>query len=107
MAAWLRAILAATIAEATRRFYQHPPEHARSLERALEESAGRLEAWLARDESTPSQKAARSEQLILLAEALAELPANQRTALELHHFQGLSVAETARRMERTLASVTG
>jgi RNA polymerase sigma-70 factor (ECF subfamily) len=107
MAAWLRAILATTLAEATRRFYRHPPERARSLERALEESAGRMEAWLAHDESTPSQKAVRTERMILLAEALALLPADQRTALELHHFQGLSVAETARRMERTLASVTG
>ena len=54
MAAWLRTILAATLAQASRRFYRHPPEHARSLERALEESAGRLEAWLTGDESTPS-----------------------------------------------------
>ena len=73
MAAWLRAILATTLAEATRRFYRHPPERAQSLERAIEESAGRLEAWLAHDESTPSQKAVRTERIILLAEALALL----------------------------------
>jgi RNA polymerase sigma-70 factor, ECF subfamily len=107
MAAWLRAILATTLAQAARRYYRNPPEQARSLEKALEESAGRLEAWLSRDDSTPGRKAERAEQLLLLAEALASLPADQRTALELHHFQGLTVAETARRMERTIASVTG
>ncbi len=48
MAAWLRAILANTLAQASRRFYGLKAERARSLEKAIEESSARLEAWLAR-----------------------------------------------------------
>ena len=61
---------------------------------------------MAGNESTPSQKAVKAEQLFILAKAMAALADNQRTALELHHLQGLSVSEAARRMEKTVASVT-
>jgi RNA polymerase sigma-70 factor, ECF subfamily len=74
---------------------------------ALDESSARLEAYLDRHDSTPSRKAERAEQVMLLVAALAELPDDQRTALELHHLQGLTVPEVARRMEKTVASVTG
>ena len=106
MAAWLRAILASTLAQAARWFYRNSPERARSLDYAIEESSTRLESWLTQDDSTPSRKAVKAEQLLILAEALAGLPENQRTAVELHHLQGHSVAEAARRMEKTVASVT-
>ena len=101
------AILASTLAQATRRFFRHSAERARSLEDAIGESSARLESWLARDESTPGRKAARAEELLLLAVALASLPEDQRTAIELHHFQGLSVPEVAQQMNKTVASVTG
>jgi RNA polymerase sigma-70 factor, ECF subfamily len=107
LAAWLRAILASVLAQAARRFYHNEPERARSLDRAIEQSSARLESWLAEDQSTPSQKAVRAEQLGTLSRALAQLPDDQRTAIELHHFQGLSVPESARRMNKTVASVTG
>jgi RNA polymerase sigma-70 factor (ECF subfamily) len=107
LAAWLRAILASTLAQASRRFYGLKAEHARSLERSMEESSARLEAWLARDESTPGQKAVRAEELRRLVAALASLPEDQRSAIELHHLEGLSVPEVARRMDKTVASVTG
>ncbi len=106
LAAWLRTILANHLARTIRRFDRQPAERPRSLEEGVEESSARLESWLARAESTPSQKAVKAEQLLILAEALAALPENQRTAVELHHLQGLSVAEAARRMEKTVASVT-
>ena len=73
----------------------------------MEESSARLEAWLAQDDSTPGQKAAKAEDLRLLAAALASLPGDQRNAIELHHLQGLTVPEVARQMKRTVASVTG
>ena len=42
-----------------------------------------------------------------LAEALSQLPATQRDALLLRHFQGLPLAEIARQMDCTVAAVTG
>ena len=42
-----------------------------------------------------------------LVAALAGLPDEQCTVIELHHLQGLTVPEVARRMEKTVASVTG
>ena len=107
LAAWLRVIMANTLAKASRRFYGLKAERAGSLEKAIEQSSARLEAWLARDDSTPGQKAAKAEELRLLATALAGLPEDQRTAIELHHLQGLTVPEAARRMNKTVASVTG
>ena len=53
----------------------------RSLEEALDESATRLESLLVSEESTPSQKGMRAERLIALADSLATLPEDQRTAL--------------------------
>jgi RNA polymerase sigma-70 factor (ECF subfamily) len=107
LAAWLRVILASTLARASRRFYGFKAERAQSLERSIEESSARLESWLAHDESTPGEKAAKAEDLRLLAAALASLPEEQRGAIELHHLQGLSVPEVARRMNKSVASVSG
>ncbi len=78
LAAWLRVILANTLAQATRWFHRHGAERARSLEKALEESSGRLELWLACEESTAGRETARGEELLLLAAALASLPDEQR-----------------------------
>jgi RNA polymerase sigma-70 factor (ECF subfamily) len=103
--AWLRAILAHLLADAARRCSPGQGSRAQSLERALEESSLRLERWLAADESSPSRGLMRQERLLELAEALARLPEDQRTALELRYLQGLSVAETCRRMGRGTPSV--
>src|SRR5262245_28540477 len=103
--AWLRAILARLLADAARRCGPGQPGRVQSLERALNESSRRLERWLAADESSPSQGLMRQERLLELAEALGRLPEDQRTALELRYLQGLSVAETCRRMGRGTPSV--
>jgi RNA polymerase sigma-70 factor (ECF subfamily) len=107
--AWLRQILANTLAEAARRFGAEARDigRERSLEAQLNESSVRLEAWAAAGQPSPSQHAAREEQLLRLAGALAGLPDDQRRAVELHHLLGLSVAEVGERIGRTRAAVVG
>lgn len=106
-AAWLRQILARTLANAVRDHARARRDVAleRSLEASLADSSARLEAWLVAEQSSPSEQAARNEQLVRLAEALATLPESQREALVLHYCQGWSLAEIAAQVGRTRAAV--
>jgi RNA polymerase sigma-70 factor (ECF subfamily) len=108
-AAWLRRILANTLTDAVRRFGAEARDFNReySLEQSLAESSARLEQWLAAERSSPSEAAVRQEELFRLAEALARLPQDQRTALELMHCQGCSLKEIGERMGRSPTAVGG
>src|SRR5262245_27780211 len=107
--AWLRTILARTTANELCKFRQAKRAVAleRSIEEAVEQSSARLDAWLAADQSSPSELAAGHEQSLRLAEALAKLPEDQRTAVELHHLKELPVAEIAAQLGRTPAAIAG
>lgn len=105
--AWLRAILASQIAMAVRAFGRREGDRVQSLEAALEQSSARLDAWLADDRSAPGDQAERAERVLRLAEALEQLPEDQRTAIELRHLRNLSVPAVAERMGRSTVSVTG
>jgi RNA polymerase sigma-70 factor (ECF subfamily) len=109
LAAWLRRILVNTLADALRAFGGGKRAVAleQSLEAALAESSARLAAVLGRDQSSPSVRAMRAEELSRLAAALARLPADQRTAVELHHLQDWSVAAIAEHLGRSEAAVAG
>ena len=109
LAAWLRQILARNLANALRYYGQARRDLAREqpVEQAVEASSVRLEAFLAADHSSPGQRAERNEQVLRLAEALAELPGAQGEAVTLHYLQGRPLAEIARRLDRTPAAVMG
>jgi RNA polymerase sigma-70 factor (ECF subfamily) len=93
--AWLRTIMANQMADALRKFRRQQGNRERSIEEALEASSARLDAWLAAEQSSPSERIVDQERLLEMAEAMVKLPEDQRTALELRHLQGLSVPAAA------------
>jgi RNA polymerase sigma-70 factor (ECF subfamily) len=108
-AAWLRKALARNLADEIRKLTAARRDAGReeSLQRALEQSSARLNAWLASEQSSPSEQAERHEQVLRLAGALARLPDKQREAVELRHLRGLSLAEVAAELGRSKAAVVG
>jgi RNA polymerase sigma-70 factor (ECF subfamily) len=106
-AGWLRTILANTLADSLRKLAREQGREERLLEAALEESSVRLEHWLQSNEPAPGDHIQRQEQLLRLASALAELPEEQRTAIELRHLQGYSVPDISELTGRSVASVSG
>lgn len=108
--AWLRKILAHTLADLVRQFLAGQKRDVRreqSLEDAVEESSERLRAFLIDGGLPPEVEAEQNERLLWLAEGLVELPEDQREAVRLKHLNGLSVGDIARRMGRTSAAVAG
>ncbi len=108
-AAWLRQILAHNLAHAARDLGRAKRDAARerSLQAELDQSSARLEAWLAAEQSSPSQQAVHNERLLRLADALEALPEPQREALILHYWQGCSLPDIGRELGRSPAAVAG
>ena len=106
--AWLRRVMTNNLTDEVRRFTTaaRDARRERPLDRCIEESSEGFSAGPAAVQSSPSQRVIRKEQLLELAAALELVPQDQRTAVELRHFEGLSVAEIARRMDRTPPAVS-
>jgi RNA polymerase sigma-70 factor (ECF subfamily) len=102
LAAWLRRILKNAMIDALRRQKREP-----AVLSALEQSSARLEASLAVEGSSPSEQAVRHEELEHLAAALAQLPEDQRTAVQLQQIHGHSVQAIAELMGRSKTAVGG
>jgi RNA polymerase sigma-70 factor (ECF subfamily) len=102
-AAWLRQILANNLRDEVRKLGTAARNVGREV--SLEASSARLEAWLAAEQSSPSQRLVRAEEHLALAEALAGLPDDQRRAIELHHLTGKTLAETAAELDRSRGAV--
>ncbi len=103
LAAWLRQMLVHDLADAVRALGRAKRDA--SLEVAIHDSACRIDAWVAASHSSPGTRAAREEEKVRLAEAVARLPEDQRTAVELHHLQEYSLHETAVMMGKSTPSV--
>jgi RNA polymerase sigma-70 factor (ECF subfamily) len=109
LAAWLRQVLTRTLANTLRSYGQARRDVGaeRSLEADLDASCSRLDAWLAADQTSPSEAAGARERATALAEAVTDLPDDQREVILLKHCHGLSLADIAGRTGRTTASVAG
>jgi RNA polymerase sigma-70 factor (ECF subfamily) len=102
---WLQTILARHLADLARKHAPRLRGQERSMEAALKHSSLRLEGWLASDSTSVGSRAIRHEQLLRLAEALACLPEDQRTAVELKHWREAPVSEISRMMGKSPAAV--
>jgi RNA polymerase sigma-70 factor (ECF subfamily) len=105
---WLRQILAATVANLVRHYCGTRRRDVRlekQLATELDHSSHVLDRALVTQDSSPSQRAARREQAVLLADALDKLPPDYREVIILRHLEGLSFSEVAERMGRSLDSV--
>ena len=107
LVAWLRKILARTLADAVKHYDRDKRDIAleRSLEADLDHSASGFAAWLAADQTSPSGRAERNEELLRMVEALAELPELMREVVVLKHCQGWTLPQIAERIGRSVPSV--
>jgi RNA polymerase sigma-70 factor (ECF subfamily) len=108
LAAWLRQILAARMADQVRRYCGTQGRDVRleqALQMQLDQSSQVLERGLVAPLSSPSQQAIRHEQAWWLATALERLPEDYREVLVLHHLEECDFSEVARRMGRSVEAV--
>jgi len=107
--AWLKQILANNLADAVRGLARAKRDIAREcpLDAQVGDSFSRVEGWLAAIQSSPSQQAVRSEELLRLADSLTSLLEPQREAIVLHHLQGLPLVEVGQQLNKTPAAVAG
>lgn len=105
---WLRTILAAVLSNHVRRYLGTRQRDAR-LEQALavelDDTSGMMQRELVAACSTPSRNAVKREALVILANALEQLPEDYRQVIMLRHLEGLPFAEVATRMGKTVPSV--
>jgi RNA polymerase sigma-70 factor (ECF subfamily) len=106
--AWLRRILATTTANLIRHYLGTRRRDVR-LERQvadeLDRSSVALDRGFVARHSSPSERAARRERAVLLADVLQSLPPAYGEVIILRHLEELSFPEIARRLGRSLDSV--
>jgi RNA polymerase sigma-70 factor (ECF subfamily) len=109
-AGWLRTALVHNLVDARNKVLGKQGDRAREvvlLEAAMNESSSRVNALLAAEQPSPSERASQNEEFRRLENALTRLPPDQQEAVRLHHLQGMSSAELAQRLGRSEASVAG
>jgi RNA polymerase sigma-70 factor (ECF subfamily) len=107
LAAWLRKILARTLADTVKHYHRdrRDVDLERSLQADLDQSSGGLAACLAADQTSPSRAAQRNEELLNLANALSELPEPMREVVILKHCRGQTLQQIAEQMGKSVPSV--
>lgn len=105
--AWLRQILATTLA-GTYRHYIGTKSRDIRLERDVHAQVDQSSVFwdhIVAETSTPSLKVSRKETEVLLLQAIAKLPEHYREVLRLRNTEGLSFPEIADKMGRSVDSI--
>jgi RNA polymerase sigma-70 factor, ECF subfamily len=107
LTAWLRQILAHTLADTVKHYHRdcRDVNLERSLEADLDHSSSGLAAWLAANQTSPSEAAQRNEELLNLANALAGLPEPLREVVILKHCRGQTLQQIADQIGKSVPSV--
>jgi RNA polymerase sigma-70 factor (ECF subfamily) len=105
--AWLRCIMASVSAKHVRHYSRHKRAAALEcqIEDDLNQSSQAVERVLMARDTSPSEKSIKRERAVILSRALTELPADYREALIMHRLEGMTMAQTAERMGRSVDSV--
>lgn len=107
LVAWLRKILIRNLADQARHHQSRGRDHRRelSLQEQLERSSRIVQNELLSSLPSPSAAAARREQAVLLADALATLPPDYKEVIMLRNLEHLPFPQVASRMGRTAGAV--
>jgi RNA polymerase sigma-70 factor (ECF subfamily) len=106
---WLQGIFQNALADAIRhaRAQKRDVAQEETLAAVVHDSSARLHNWLAAPDSSPSERAQREEQLLRLAAALAQLPADQRDVVLLRDSLDTPIRAIAEQLGRSEKSVAG
>lgn len=104
-AAWLRRIMSNLLVDHLRRDGREVDEQ--MLAGQLDQSSVRMAEMLINSDSSPSQRVLKQERLCQLADALEQLPVDQRKAIELRHILGKTLQEMSETMDRSPAAISG
>jgi RNA polymerase sigma-70 factor (ECF subfamily) len=106
---WLDVILTNVVADQVRKATADKRDVGleQSLQAVLAESNVKLEGVLAANQSSPSGQVERAELLLRSAEALEQLPQDQREVIELRYLLDTPVGQIAAQLDRTPKSVAG
>lgn len=105
---WLRAILAHNLANLIKhhRAQKRDLNRHRSLEDELDRSSMKIDRVLADSVSSPSVRASQRERAVIVADALARLPADYRDVIVMRHFEAITFPEIAAKMGRSSGAVS-
>lgn len=107
--AWLQRILMRTVLHALRdaRRAKRDVRREQRLDKIMDQSSQRIEAWIAHDEASPSEAAQHAEEMLQIADAVYELPEAERIAVMGYYWQGATLAELGEEMNRTPSAMAG
>jgi RNA polymerase sigma-70 factor (ECF subfamily) len=104
---WLRRILTRTVADQVKHHRRLGRDHQRqeSLDLLLERSDATIHHALASYGASPSERASRREQAVLLANAVSELPSDYREVFVQRTLEHVPFEDVAVRMGRSVGAV--